>query len=134
MYAVDHDQNMIDQALSQGLNGVTFLRIDGPIPLPDTSVDGAISMNVFIEIHAKGEEHVIGVHGLAIGKLNARAQSERVLQAVSGDFPGFGQRRFGELRGAIDVYEVGLHHTNYFARDGVGGDQGIESFRLAAER
>jgi SAM-dependent methyltransferase len=50
VYGVDHDQNMIGQALSQGLDGVTFLRIDGPIPLPDASVDGAISMNVFIEI------------------------------------------------------------------------------------
>jgi ubiquinone/menaquinone biosynthesis C-methylase UbiE len=50
VYAVDHDQNMIDQALSQELDGVTLLRIDGPVPLPDASVDGAVSMNVFIEI------------------------------------------------------------------------------------
>jgi ubiquinone/menaquinone biosynthesis C-methylase UbiE len=50
VYAVDHDQNMIDQALSQEMDGVTFLRVDGPIPLPDASLDGAISMNVFIEI------------------------------------------------------------------------------------
>jgi hypothetical protein len=41
---------MISQALTQELDGVTFLRIDGPIPLPDASVDGAVSMNVFIEI------------------------------------------------------------------------------------
>jgi SAM-dependent methyltransferase len=50
VYAVDHDQNMIDQALSRKLHGVTFLRIDGPVPLPDASIDGAVSMNVFIEI------------------------------------------------------------------------------------
>lgn len=50
VYAVDHDQNMIDQALSQGPDNVTFLRIDSAIPLPDASVDGAVSMNVFIEI------------------------------------------------------------------------------------
>ena len=50
MYAVDHDQNMIDQALSRELDGVTFVRIDGPIPLPDTSADGAVSMNVFMKI------------------------------------------------------------------------------------
>jgi SAM-dependent methyltransferase len=54
VYAVDHDQSMIDQALSQELDGVTFLRIDGPIPLPDASVDGAVSMNVFIEIRTLG--------------------------------------------------------------------------------
>jgi hypothetical protein len=40
---------MISQALTQKLDGVTFMRIDGPIPLPDASVDGAASMNVFIE-------------------------------------------------------------------------------------
>ena len=50
VYAVDHDQNMIDQALAQELDGVTFFYTDSDIPLPDTSVDGAISMNVFIEI------------------------------------------------------------------------------------
>jgi SAM-dependent methyltransferase len=50
VYAVDRDQSMIGQALSLGLDSVTFLRIDSAIPLPDTSVDGAISMNVFIEI------------------------------------------------------------------------------------
>ena len=50
VYAVDHDQNMIDQSLAQGLDGVTFLRANGVVPLPDTSADGAVSMNVFIEI------------------------------------------------------------------------------------
>ena len=50
VYAVDHDQNMISHALTQELDGVTFLRIDGLILLPDASVDGAGSMNVFIEI------------------------------------------------------------------------------------
>jgi hypothetical protein len=34
---------MISQALTQELDGVTLLRIDGPIPLPDASVDGAVS-------------------------------------------------------------------------------------------
>jgi ubiquinone/menaquinone biosynthesis C-methylase UbiE len=50
VYAVDHDQDMIDQALAQELDGVTFLHADGSIPLPGASVDGAVSMNVFIEI------------------------------------------------------------------------------------
>ena len=54
VYAVDHDQNMINQALTQELKGATFLRIDGPIPLPDASIDGAVSMNVFIEIRTPG--------------------------------------------------------------------------------
>jgi SAM-dependent methyltransferase len=50
VYAVDHDQNMIDQALSQALDGVTFVHIDGSIPLSNASIDGAVSMNAFIEI------------------------------------------------------------------------------------
>jgi SAM-dependent methyltransferase len=54
VYAVDHDQNMIDQAQSRELDGVTFLRIDGAIPLPDASMDGAVSLNVFIEIRTLG--------------------------------------------------------------------------------
>jgi hypothetical protein len=54
VYGVDHDQNMIDQALSQELGGVTFLLIDGRIPLPDFPIDGAVSMNVFMEIRTVG--------------------------------------------------------------------------------
>lgn len=45
---------MIDQAVSQELDGVTFLHIDNLIPLSDESVDGAVSMNVFIEIRTPG--------------------------------------------------------------------------------
>jgi hypothetical protein len=45
---------MIEQALSRELDGVTFVRIDGTIPLPDASLDGAVSMNVFIEIRTPG--------------------------------------------------------------------------------
>ena len=55
VYAVDHDQDMINQAQSRELEGVTFSRTDGAIPLPDASVDGAVSMNVFIEIRTLGE-------------------------------------------------------------------------------
>jgi len=55
VYGVDHDRNMIDQAQSQEVGGVTFICIDGPIPLPDASLDGAVSLNVFIEIRTPGE-------------------------------------------------------------------------------
>lgn len=55
VYGVDHDQGMIDEANSRALAGVTFLHADGAIPLPDASVDGAISVNVFIEIRTPGE-------------------------------------------------------------------------------
>jgi ubiquinone/menaquinone biosynthesis C-methylase UbiE len=55
VYGVDHDQDMICEAESRGLTGVTFLHTDGTIPLPDASVDGVISLNVFVEIRTPGE-------------------------------------------------------------------------------
>ena len=50
VYGVDHDQNMIDLALATKLDGTEFLFIAGTIPLPDESVDGAVSLTVFVEI------------------------------------------------------------------------------------
>ena len=55
VYGVDHDQDMIGEAESRGLSGVTFFHSDGPIPLPDASADGAVSLNVFVEIRTPGE-------------------------------------------------------------------------------
>src|SRR2546423_1903202 len=53
VYGADHDRDMIDQALSRELKDVAFLLIDRAIPLTDASVDGAISMSVFIEIRTR---------------------------------------------------------------------------------
>lgn len=55
VYGVDHDQNMIAQAESRGLSEATFLHTDGTIPLPDASVDGAVSLNVFMEIRTPAQ-------------------------------------------------------------------------------
>ena len=55
VYGVDHDQDMIGEAESRGLGGVTFFHSDGAIPLPDASADGAVSLNVFVEIRTPGE-------------------------------------------------------------------------------
>jgi SAM-dependent methyltransferase len=55
VYGVDRDQDMISKALARGLDGVVFKRIDELIPLPDESVDGAVSLNVFIEIRTLAE-------------------------------------------------------------------------------
>jgi glyoxylase-like metal-dependent hydrolase (beta-lactamase superfamily II)/SAM-dependent methyltransferase len=55
VYGVDHDRHMIDKALSRDLDGVTFMYIHDIIPLPDASVDGAVSLNVFVEIRTLGE-------------------------------------------------------------------------------
>jgi SAM-dependent methyltransferase len=54
VYAVDHDQSMIDQARCEETDGIIFFRIEHAVPLPDLSVDGAVSMNVFIEIRTPG--------------------------------------------------------------------------------
>jgi SAM-dependent methyltransferase len=50
VYGVDHDRNMVNVAVAKGLEDVTFMHIDDVIPLPDASVDGAASVNVFIEV------------------------------------------------------------------------------------
>lgn len=55
VYGVDHDRDMIGEAESRGLDEVTFFHTDGTIPLPDASVDGAVSLNVFMEIRTPGE-------------------------------------------------------------------------------
>src|SRR5580658_10151597 len=71
---------------------------------------------------------------MAVGETQTLPQSERVLKTVGGDFPGFGEGWFRELRGAIDVNEVGLHRADHFARGGVGGAQGIQSLWFSTER
>jgi SAM-dependent methyltransferase len=55
VYRVDRDPDMIEKALARRLGGVVFTRIDEVIPLPDESVDGAVSLNVFIEIRTPAE-------------------------------------------------------------------------------
>jgi SAM-dependent methyltransferase len=50
VYGVDHDQNMIDLALATDLDGAEFFFIADTVPLPDESVDGAVSLTVFVEI------------------------------------------------------------------------------------
>ncbi len=55
VYGVDRDQDMIGQALARRLDGVVFTHIDEVIPLPDESLDGAVSLNVFIELRTLAE-------------------------------------------------------------------------------
>jgi hypothetical protein len=46
---------MIGKASARRLDGAVFKRIDEVIPLPDESVDGAVSLNVFIEMRTLAE-------------------------------------------------------------------------------
>jgi ubiquinone/menaquinone biosynthesis C-methylase UbiE len=50
VYGVDHDRNMLDIALATRPDGVEFSLISDAIPLPNETVDGAISLTVFVEI------------------------------------------------------------------------------------
>jgi ubiquinone/menaquinone biosynthesis C-methylase UbiE len=50
---VDHDSNMIAQAKKQSMNGVAFHLMDTTIPLPNNSVDVALSSHVFVESRSK---------------------------------------------------------------------------------
>lgn len=53
---VDHDQNMINQATLNGTTGIEFHQIkDDTIPLPDNSIDVAISAHVFVEMKTMQE-------------------------------------------------------------------------------
>jgi SAM-dependent methyltransferase len=55
VYGVDRDQDMIGKALARRLDRVVFTRIDEVIPLSDESADGAVSVNVFIELRSLAE-------------------------------------------------------------------------------
>jgi hypothetical protein len=91
-------------------------------------------MDTFIEVDAKGKKHIVGIERMPIRETQPLAQSERVLKAVGGDFPGFCESGFGELRCAVDVNEVRLHCTDYFARRRIGGRKRVQSLRFSTER
>lgn len=55
VYGADHDKSMIAEAQKKASEGITFIAMDQTIPLQDSSVDGAISANVFIEIRTQGQ-------------------------------------------------------------------------------
>lgn len=55
VHGVDHDPSMIERAVAKRLDGVTFTRIDQGVPLSGESVDGAVSLGVFIEIRTLAE-------------------------------------------------------------------------------
>ena len=51
VYGLDHDRHMLDAARARRTGRAAFLlSADGAIPLPDVSVDGAVSLNVFVEL------------------------------------------------------------------------------------
>jgi SAM-dependent methyltransferase len=55
VYGVDHDRNMISAALARQIGGAEFLLAGDTIPLLDASADGAVSLNVFVEIRTHAQ-------------------------------------------------------------------------------
>ena len=52
---VDHNETMIGQAIQTLTQGIEFHLIDETIPLPDNSIDVAVSAHVFVEMKTIGE-------------------------------------------------------------------------------
>ncbi len=92
------------------------------------------SVHVFVEIHAEREEHIIRIERLPVRKFQSLPEHECVRKPIGRDFPGLGERRFRQLRCAVDVDEVGLHDTNHLARPRISGNQGIQGLWFATER
>lgn len=53
VFAVDHSEAMIREGRSKGISGVEYVLSSEKIPLPDECVDGAVSLNVFIELSTR---------------------------------------------------------------------------------
>jgi hypothetical protein len=60
-------------------------------------------MYILVKIDFKSEHYVIRVESVPVGKVQATAQFESVLQAIGRDLPRPGHGQLGILREAIDV-------------------------------
>ena len=87
-----------------------------------------------VQVDAEGEQDVGGVERVAVGEAHAAAEAEGEGAAVARRGPGFGQRGFGAMGFAVDVDEVGHHAADDVAGGAVEGGDGIEGFRLGAQR
>jgi len=103
VYAVDRNQDMIDTALAKRLDGVDFMRIDEAIPLPDESVDGAVSLNVFIEIRTLAEmTRICGEVAMVLRPTSSFIVESSSPMAFGHTFRSYSYPVSGELRsGAI---------------------------------
>src|SRR5260370_19233420 len=79
-------------------------------------------VHVFVEIHAKGENHIIRIERLPVREFQSLPKYECVCEAVWRDLPSLGKSRFRQLRRAVDVDEVCLHDANDFAGSRISGN------------
>src|SRR6266403_6117791 len=91
-------------------------------------------MDLLILIYLETEDHVVGVEGMAVGKVDTMAQFQCVVPSGGRGFPGFCQSRLGVLRVGTDVNQVRKEKGNHlFLRDVHGGD-GIQCFWIRVQR
>ncbi len=91
-------------------------------------------MDVLVQIHLETEENIVGVERVPVRKAQALPEFECVPQAVRRNLPGFRERGFGELRGAVDMHQVGLHHADHFPGRCVRGEDRVQRLWLSAQR
>src|SRR6266568_7724733 len=111
---------------------VNLLDADGLAP--DDQEIALRRMNLFILIHLKGEHYIAGVERVAVGKAQPAAELQSVPAPVRRNLPGFCEGRFGALRQAIDMNQVGMQAANDVAGDLVHGQDWIKGFGFGEER
>jgi SAM-dependent methyltransferase len=59
VYGIDHDPGMVALSQTKAIPGCEFMVGDGAVPLPDSHVDGALSVNAFVEFRTHDEMRAV---------------------------------------------------------------------------
>src|SRR3989442_8457733 len=105
---------------------VNLLDADGLAP--DDQEIALRRINLFVLIYLKCEYHIVGVERVAVGKAQPAAELQSIPAPVRRNLPGFCESRFGALRQAIDMNQVGMQAANNVAGDLVYSQDWIEGF------
>ena len=63
-------------------------------------------IDCFIHINVEGEDHIVGVERMAVGKSNPLAELQGKGAAIGRDLPRFRQRGLSLLRRSVDLDEI----------------------------
>src|SRR5689334_8550520 len=66
-------------------------------------------VNLVVQVHFESKDYVVGIEWLSVGEAQAFAEFQNKAAAVLRYLPGTGQRRFGLLRDAVDMYQIRCH-------------------------
>ena len=89
---------------------------------------GEFDLGVHVDL--KGEDYVIGIERVAVGKFQSLTQLQFISEAVGGNLPGSRQRRLGFQGCAVDVYEVRHQAVHNIPGRRVGGKNRVQRFGL----